>query len=165
MQSSSIRLLITALGVLRRGEAMVGFHYQWRHWQRQREGPHHYAASLNSIPIFDHALREPNDAWLWRLAACAGGGTLTNIRPKDGSASMGWHGDPDLLKRDTMSADFGAGFLLRALEELWLVSTCTPQVGWLCLNCDLTSVRPQSALNIANACVYRRQGDARRAEG
>ena len=29
----------------------------------------------------------------------AGGGTLTNIRA-DGSASMGWHGDPDLLHRD-----------------------------------------------------------------
>ena len=111
---------------------------------------HHYAASLNSIPIFDHALREPNDAWLWRLAACAGGGTLTNIRPKDGSASMGWHGDPDLLKRDTMSADFGVGFYGH-WKNSGSYLTCTPQVGWLCLNCDLTSVRPQSALNIANA--------------
>ena len=41
---------------------------------------HHYASALNSIPIFDHAMRVPSDGWLWRLAACAGGGTLTNIR-------------------------------------------------------------------------------------
>ena len=36
---------------------------------------HHYAAALNSIPIFDHAIRHPNNTWLWRLAACANGGT------------------------------------------------------------------------------------------
>ena len=64
---------------------------------------HHYAAALNSVPIYDHAIRHPNDSWLWRLASCAGGGSLTNIR-EDGSASMGWHGDPDLLTRDAYSA-------------------------------------------------------------
>ena len=37
---------------------------------------HHYAAALNSIPIFDHALRTPSDPWLWRMAQCAGGGLL-----------------------------------------------------------------------------------------
>ena len=67
---------------------------------------HHYAAALNSIPFFDHALRSPSDPWLWRLAQCAGGGTLSNIRP-DGSASMGLHADPDLLHLDGFSADFG----------------------------------------------------------
>lgn len=34
---------------------------------------------------------------------------VTTIR-NDGSASMGWHGDPDLLHRDAYSADFGVGF-------------------------------------------------------
>ena len=34
----------------------------------------------------------------------------TGMRRKDGSASMGWHADPDLLKRDAFSADFGIGF-------------------------------------------------------
>ena len=77
------------------------------HTQRGNERVmHHYAAALNSIPFFDHALRSPSDPWLWRLAQCAGGGTLSNIRP-DGSASMGLHADPDLLHLDGFSADFG----------------------------------------------------------
>ena len=28
---------------------------------------------------------------------------------------------------------------------------CTPQLGWLCLHCELTSVRPPSALALSNA--------------
>lgn len=71
---------------------------------------HHYAAQLNSVPLFDQALRSPGDAWMWRLAACGGNGFLTNIRPEDGTVSMGWHGDPDMLTRDAYSADFGPGF-------------------------------------------------------
>lgn len=71
---------------------------------------HHYAAQLNSIPLFDHAVRDPSDAFLWRLAGCGGNGFLTNIRPEDGTASMGWHGDSDMLSRDAYSADFGPGF-------------------------------------------------------
>ena len=67
---------------------------------------HHYAAALNSILFFDHALRSPSDPRLWRLAQRAGGGTLSNIRP-DGSASMGLHADPDLPHLDGFSADFG----------------------------------------------------------
>ena len=114
---------------------------------------HHYAAALNSIPIFDHALRHPDDAWLWRLAACANGGTLTNIRP-DGSASMGWHGDPDLLSRDGYSADFGVGFYGH-WKHAGSYLSCTSAVGWLCVGCDLASARPNEALTLANgsACT------------
>eukprot|EP00900_Chrysochromulina_parva_P021260 jgi/Chrpa1/3768/Chrysochromulina_OHIO_Genome00018395-RA len=114
---------------------------------------HHYAAALNSIPIFDHALRHPDDAWLWRLAACANGGTLTNIRP-DGSASMGWHGDPDLLSRDAYSADFGVGFYGH-WKHAGSYLSCTSAVGWLCVGCDLASARPNEALTLANgsACT------------
>jgi hypothetical protein len=111
---------------------------------------HHYAAALNSIPIYDHALRDPTDGWLWRLAGCAGGGTLTNIRPKDGSASMGWHGDPDLLKRDAYSADFGVGFYGH-WKNAGSYLVCAQSIGWLCLHCELTSVRPALALSLSNA--------------
>ena len=115
---------------------------------------HHYAAALNSIPIYDHALRDPADGFLWRLAACAGGGTLTNIRPSDGSASMGWHGDPDLLRRDSYSADFGVGFYGH-WKNAGSYLACTPDLGWLCLHCELTSVRPAHALALSNgsACT------------
>jgi hypothetical protein len=96
---------------------------------------HHYAAALNSIPFFDHALRSPDDPWLWRLAQCAGGGTLSNIRP-DGSSSMGLHGDPDLLHLDGYSADFGIGFYGH-WKNAGAYLTCSAQLGWLCLGCDL----------------------------
>lgn len=71
---------------------------------------HHYAAALNSVPLYALALgREPSNGWLWRLASCASGGSLTNVRA-DGSASMGWHAGNDMLTRDDYSADFGVGF-------------------------------------------------------
>ena len=110
---------------------------------------HHYAAALNSIPIFDHALRRPHDSWLWRLAACAGGGTLTNIRA-DGSASMGWHGDPDLLVRDAYSADFGVGFYGH-WKNAGAYLVCTAMTGWLCIGCDLSAMRPTTVALLANS--------------
>lgn len=114
---------------------------------------HHYAAALNSIPIYDHAMRHPSDDWLWRLAACAGGGTLTNIRA-DGSASMGWHGDPDLLVRDAYSADFGVGFYGH-WKNAGAYLACTSGLGWLCVGCDLSAIKPAHAAALANgsACA------------
>ena len=85
--------------------------------------------------MFDHALRSPSDGWLWRLSACAGGGTLTNIRP-DGSASMGLHGDPDLLTRDAYSADFGIGFYGH-WKNAGAYLSCSSALGWLCVGCDI----------------------------
>ena len=96
---------------------------------------HHYAAALNSIPLFDHALRSPSDPWLWRMAQCAGGGTLSNIRP-DGSSSMGLHGDPDLLHLDAYSADFGPGFYGH-WKNAGAYLTCSAELGWLCIGCDV----------------------------
>ena len=184
------------------------------HTQRGNERVmHHYAAALNSIPFFDHALRSPSDPWLWRLAQCAGGGTLSNIRP-DGSASMGLHADPDLLHLDGFSADFGThpapctlhpatrnpqpatrdprpatrtnGPLLRLMCRHVLLRprsglglqpecsgcnplcsgmgfyghwknagsylTCSAQLGWLCLGCDLTAA-PDAACEEVQAAV------------
>ena len=95
---------------------------------------HHYAAALNSIPIFDAALAARNDPWLWRLAGAAGGGSLTNIRA-DGSASMGWHADPEALTRDAYSADFGIGFYGHA-KNAGAYLSCSA-AGWLCIGCDV----------------------------
>jgi len=108
---------------------------------------HHYAAALNSIPLFEQALREPGDAWLWRLAGCAGGGTLTNIRG-DGSASMGWHGDPDRLRLDKFSADFGVGFYGHA-KHAGAYLSCSAELGWLCVGCDARPA-PEAAAALSN---------------
>lgn len=93
-------------------------------------------------------IRSPSDGWLWRLATCAGGGSLTNIRP-DGSASMGLHGDPDLLTRDHFSADFGVGFYGH-WKNAGSYLTCLPNLGWVCFGCDLESVRPPTASLLSN---------------
>ena len=112
--------------------------------QRGNErGLHHYAAALNSVPIFELAQRATDDderAWLWRLAGCAGGGTLTNVR-QDGSASMAWHGDPDVLKRDDQSADFGVGFYGH-WKHAGSYLSCSAALGWLCIGCDVTEIAP-----------------------
>jgi hypothetical protein len=99
---------------------------------------HHYAAALNSIPLFDAALAARDDAWLWRLAGAAGAGSLTNIRA-DGSASMGWHADNDLLSRDPYSADFGIGFYGHA-KHAGAYLSCSAAGGWLCVGCDVEAV-------------------------
>ena len=112
---------------------------------------HHYAAALNGVPLFDAAVRSPADDWLWRLAGCAAGGSLTNIRD-DGSASMGWHGDPDRLRRDRYSADFGVG-LYGHWKTAGSYLSCGA-LGWLCIACDAVPSPPEAAAAAdASACA------------
>ncbi len=56
-----------------------------------------------------HAARHPSELFLLRLATAGNMGSLGNLLP-DGGASMGWHGDPSLLRPDGFSADYGQGF-------------------------------------------------------
>ena len=105
---------------------------------------HHYAAALNSVVLYDHALHATDgadDTWLWRLACCAGGGTLTNLRA-DGSASMGLHADPSVLARDAYSGDFGVGFYGH-WRNAGAYLTCSAELGWLCVACDVVAVTMQ----------------------
>jgi hypothetical protein len=97
---------------------------------------HHYAAALNAVPLFDAALAaRGRDAWLWRLAGAATGGSLTNIGP-GGAPSMGWHADPERLFRDAYSGDFGIGFYGYEKNAGAYIS-CSADAGWLCIGCDV----------------------------
>ena len=107
-------------------------------------GFHHYGAALNSIPLFAAAMAARHDAWLWRLAAAANGGSLTNVRG-DGSASMAWHADNDLLTRDSYSADYGIGFYGYAKQAGAYLSCDDASGGWLCIGCDMDDVQPPDA--------------------
>mmetsp|Transcript_3584 Transcript_3584/g.11111 ORF Transcript_3584/g.11111 Transcript_3584/m.11111 type:complete len:361 (-) Transcript_3584:213-1295(-) len=112
---------------------------------------HHYAAALNSVALYAHAfMQEPSNSWLWRLAACASGGSLTNVR-SDGSASMGMHAGNDMLSRDDYSADFGVGFYGHWRNAGAYLVCGGADLGWLCLFCDLTRYSPASSTGLGGS--------------
>lgn len=100
---------------------------------------HHYAAALNSVPLWSHALSVASDAnglFFLRLAFAGVMGSLTNIKP-NGGPSMGFHGDPSLLRLDGYSADFGIGFYGHAINA-GSALYCDSKLGCLCFYCDAT---------------------------
>lgn len=111
---------------------------------------HHYAGALNSIALFDRALASPRDGWLWRLAGSAASGPLSTIRPSDGSASMGWHSDPGLLRLDDFTSDWGLG-LYGHWRHAGAHLVCDDG-EWLCLSCDIVG-RSAAASPAPNAAA------------
>jgi hypothetical protein len=100
---------------------------------------HHYAAALNSVPLWEHAISSAPDVdslFFIRLATAGIMGSLTNIKPNGGS-SMGFHGDPSLLRLDGYSADFGIGFFGHA-KNAGSALHCDSELGCLCFFCDAT---------------------------
>ena len=63
---------------------------------------HHYGSTLNAIAVLDSYRAYPRRGYLLRLGCAALLGHLSNIFPS-GAASMAWHGDPTLLRRDGYS--------------------------------------------------------------
>mmetsp|Transcript_1874 Transcript_1874/g.4981 ORF Transcript_1874/g.4981 Transcript_1874/m.4981 type:complete len:364 (+) Transcript_1874:1-1092(+) len=96
---------------------------------------HHYAATLNALPLVADYEAAPSRLLLLRIAAAATLGALTTIDPESGFVSMAWHGDPSLLTRDAYSADFGCGFFGATLLARSTVAWHEP-FGWLCALCD-----------------------------
>ena len=103
-------------------------------WGNEREF-HHYGSTLNAVAVLDSYRAFPNRFHLLRLGTCALLGHLSNIHP-NGAASMAWHGDPGLLRRDAYSGDYGPG-----LYGYWRSAAsyvvCMPPYGWSCFLCDL----------------------------
>ena len=104
-------------------------------WGNERE-LHHYGATLNAIPVLDSFKAFPRREHLLRLGGCALLGHLTNIHPS-GAASMAWHGDPGLLRRDGYSGDYGIG-LYGYWRSAGAYLACVPHHGWTCVLCDLS---------------------------
>ena len=82
----------------------------------------------------------PRREHLLRLGGCALLGHLTNIHPS-GAASMAWHGDPALLRRDGYSGDYGIG-LYGYWRSAGAYLACVPRHGWVCVLCDLGQRSP-----------------------
>ena len=96
---------------------------------------HHYGSTLNAVAVLDAYRAYPGRGHLLRLGAAALLGHLSNIHPS-GAASMAWHGDPSLLRRDAYSGDYGIG-----LYGYWRSAAayldCSVWRGWECMLCDI----------------------------
>ncbi len=103
-------------------------------WGNEREF-HHYGSTLNAIPILDHFRAFPSQQHLLRLGGCALMGHLSLHAPS-GAASMAWHGDPALLKRDAYSGDYGIG-MYGYWRSAGAYLGCAPPHGWVCLYCEI----------------------------
>jgi len=115
-------------------------------WGNEREF-HHYGSTLNAIPVLDHYRAYPARTHLLRLGACALLGHLSNIH-ESGAASMAWHGDPALLRRDGYSGDYGIG-LYGYWRSAGSYLTCVPPHGWICFYCELTHQEQKGASAIS----------------
>ena len=108
-------------------------------WGNEREF-HHYGSTLNGIAVLDSYRAYPSRHHLLQLGSCSLLGHLSNIHPS-GAASMAWHGDPGLLRRDGYSGDYGPG-----LYGYWRSAAsyvaCIPPHGWQCVLCDVQEVQP-----------------------
>lgn len=70
---------------------------------------HHYGSSNNAIALFDAYRRDPDDFQLLRIAYGGLMGTITNI-DEEGFASAAFHSNPDMMRFDGYSGDYGTGF-------------------------------------------------------
>ncbi len=113
---------------------------------------HHYGSTLNAVALLDAYRAYPGRSHLLRLGTAALLGHLSNIYPS-GAASMAWHGDPALLRRDGYSGDYGVG-----LYGYWRSAAayldCEAHRGWECMLCDIVRPAPTSSRG-ATACSQR----------
>lgn len=114
-------------------------------WGNEREF-HHYGSTLNAIPVLDHYKAFPARQHLLKLGSCALMGHLSLHAPS-GAASMAWHGDPALLKRDAYSGDYGIG-MYGYWRSAGAYLGCAPPHGWLCAFCQ---IQPDSAASASAA--------------
>lgn len=84
------------------------FLYAGKIAQQERQ-IHHYGSSNNALPLFDAYRRQPSDLYLLRIAYGGLMGTLTNI-DQQGFGSAAFHSNPDLMKFDPYSGDYGTAF-------------------------------------------------------
>lgn len=90
---------------------------------------HHYGSSNNAIPLFDSFRRNPEDTYLLRVAYGGLLGSITNIDQK-GFGSAAFHANPDLLKFDAYTGDYGTSFFAHAYTTAsYLVKDAT--FGWV----------------------------------
>jgi len=97
---------------------------------------HHYGSALNAVPLFDAYRADPSDFYLLRVAYGGLLGGIANI-DRDGFAAAAFHSDPDAMRFDAYSGDYGMGFFGHAYASAtYLVDD--PTFGWLSFGGNLT---------------------------
>ncbi|MEG8039659.1 DUF5695 domain-containing protein [Sphingomonas sp. LR60] len=90
---------------------------------------HHYGSALNAVPLFDAYRRDPADLHLLRVAYGGFMGGITNV-DRDGFASAAFHSEPDMMRWDAYTGDYGMGYFGHAYAAAtYLVKD--PTLGWL----------------------------------
>ncbi len=98
---------------------------------------HHYGSTLNAVPLFDAFRRDPADLHLLRVAYGGMMGGITNI-DRDGFGSAAFHSEPDMLRWDPYTGDYGMGLYGHALAAAsYLVDH--PTFGWIGFGGDVTT--------------------------
>ncbi|KQN76264.1 DUF5695 domain-containing protein [Sphingomonas sp. Leaf62] len=90
---------------------------------------HHYGSALNAVPLFDAYRRDPADLHLLRVAYGGFMGGITNV-DREGFASAAFHSEPDMMRWDAYTGDYGMGYFGHAYAAAtYLVKD--PTFGWL----------------------------------
>jgi hypothetical protein len=90
---------------------------------------HHYGSALNAVPLFDAFRANPADFHLLQVAYGGWMGSITNI-DRQGFGSAAFHSNPDMMRWDPYSGDYGMGFFGHAYAAAtYLVDH--PEFGWI----------------------------------
>jgi hypothetical protein len=90
---------------------------------------HHYGSALNAVPLFDAFRANPSDFHLLQVAYGGWMGSITNI-DRQGFGSAAFHSNPDMMRWDPYSGDYGMGFFGHAYAAAtYLVDH--PVFGWI----------------------------------
>ncbi len=90
---------------------------------------HHYGSALNAVPLFDAFRANPGDFHLLEVAYGGWMGSITNI-DREGFGSAAFHSNPDMMRWDPYSGDYGMGFFGHAYAAAtYLVDH--PEFGWI----------------------------------
>ncbi|MBB6053153.1 DUF5695 domain-containing protein [Armatimonas rosea] len=111
---------------------------------------HHYGSGMNALPVLAEFRSHPDDTYLLRIGYGGMMAPLSNI-DQGGFASAAFHSNPDTLRWDYYSGDYGPGFLGHALNTgCYIVND--PELGWQAFGGALTqrgttiTVTPQDSL-------------------
>ena len=110
-------------------------------------------SGLNAVPILLEWQRDPDNLYLLRLAV----GGLTNPLPNintNGANSMGFHLNPNNLRFDPYSGDWGVGFFATA-RHIGGVFVQDPDLGVLCFLCDVAPAAAASRDTTATVVLLR----------
>ncbi|KAG6007197.1 hypothetical protein E4U43_000344 [Claviceps pusilla] len=120
---------------------------------------HHYGSSLNALPLltsYKYNTKPSDPAALYDLRVGFGGimGPLSNVNA-DGFASTAFHSNPDLLKWDAYSGDYGPNYL-------GIISgSCTylvhhPDFGWISMGGNMASSTTEETIVVEPRDTVRR---------